>query len=56
MPFDDYTLDPYSGGVTFRDSNTGEELLTRERPSGALCHVVKEIKLSRGEFKRLSVE
>jgi hypothetical protein len=28
MPFDDYTLDPYSGGVTFRDSGTGEELLT----------------------------
>jgi len=28
MPFDDYTLDPYSGGITFRDSSTGEELLT----------------------------
>ncbi len=28
MPFDDYTLDPYTGGVRFRDSETGAEMLT----------------------------
>ena len=30
MPFDTYTLDQYTGGVRFRDSETGAEMLTTQ--------------------------